>query len=161
MGETSVGGVWSISNQSNKVKSTHLWVELKSSLLVRHLCFGQCVHLGFYCLNNKNKRKSWEIRFYVKCTDKWYEKDGSTPWRVITNCLWFLKEWKGQRQWHVILSIASVLFGVRVRHHWWLLFRAAATWPSQGFDPVGLALKVTVLPDKASKSCGPTCSKAD
>ena len=52
----------------------------------------------------------------------------------------------------VILSIVSVLFGVRVRHHWWLLFRAAATWPSQGFDPVGLALKVTVLPDQAKKS---------
>ena len=57
-----------------------------------------------------------------------------------------------RKQWHVILSIVSVLFGVRVRHHWWLFFRAAATWPSQGFDPAGLALKVTVLPDKAKKS---------
>ena len=26
-------------------------------------------------------------------------------------------------------KIVSVLFGVRVRHHWWLLFRADATWP--------------------------------
>ena len=25
--------------------------------------------------------------------------------------------------------IVLVLFGVRVRHHWWLLFRADATWP--------------------------------
>ena len=58
MSGSSFEGVWSILNQSNKVKSTHLWVELKSSLLVRHLCFGQCVHLGFYFLNNKNRRKS-------------------------------------------------------------------------------------------------------
>ena len=34
-----------------------------------------------------------------------------------------------RKQWHVILSIVSVLFGFRVRHHWWLLFRAASTWP--------------------------------
>ena len=27
-----------------------------------------------------------------------------------------------RKQWHVILSIVSVLFGVTVRHHWWLLF---------------------------------------
>ena len=32
-----------------------------------------------------------------------------------------------RKQWPVILSIVSVLFRVRVRHHWWLLFRAAGT----------------------------------
>ena len=37
------------------------------------------------------------------------------------------------KQWHVILSIVSVLFGVRVRNHWWLLFRAAATTNTEEF----------------------------
>ena len=36
-----------------------------------------------------------------------------------------------RKQWHVILAIVLVLFGVRVRHHWWLLFLAAATWPRE------------------------------
>ena len=38
-----------------------------------------------------------------------------------------------RKQWHVILSTVSLLFGVRVRHHWWLLLRAAATWPKNLF----------------------------
>ena len=33
-----------------------------------------------------------------------------------------------RRQWHIIISIVLVLFGVRVRCHWWLIFQAAATW---------------------------------
>ena len=37
------------------------------------------------------------------------------------------------KQWHVILSIVSVLFGVRVRNHWWFLFRADATTNTEEF----------------------------
>ena len=37
------------------------------------------------------------------------------------------------KQWHVILPIVLVLFGVRETHHWWLLFQVADTRPF--FEP--------------------------
>ena len=38
-------------------------------------------------------------------------------------------------------QLFQFLFGVRVRHHCWLLFQAAATWPKKG-NPFGWSLPV-------------------
>ena len=72
-----------------------------------------------------------------KCTKENFDKKKpllrtnlASRWALVISsfhCMWRIGT---RKQWHVILSIVSVLSGVRVRHHWWLLFRAAATWLS-------------------------------
>ena len=41
-------------------------------------------------------------------------------------------------------QLFQFLFGVRVRHHCWLLFQAAATWPKKG-NPFGWSLPVLAI----------------
>ena len=51
----------------------------------------------------------------------------SVVWELLVRSLLIGR----RKQWHVILAIVLVLFGVRVRHHWWLLLLEAATWPRE------------------------------
>ena len=81
-------------------------------------------------INNDNNRENYK---YCRAFCGVHRSAGTLQIQIVQELLVksvLIGRWK---QWHVILSIVSVLFGVRVRNHWWLLFRAAATTSTEEF----------------------------